>query len=82
MEDAPIVNLAGLNWHFESEERRERYYKWSDGLYIPFSMNNPGLHEYSRYQIVKKNPEYPENSDCSWELLQQDKAVLPGKNGK
>ena len=58
MENAPIVYFAGLNWHFESPERRERYFKWSEGLYIPFHMKNPGMLAYDRYQIVKTNPDY------------------------
>jgi hypothetical protein len=61
MEDAPIISFTGYNWHFESPERRERYFKWSEGLYIPFQFKNPGLLEFSRYEVVKKNPDYPEN---------------------
>jgi len=42
-------------------EKRERYFKWSEAVYVPFRMKNPGLMEYSRYEILKKNPDYPEN---------------------
>lgn len=60
MENLPFISLTGYNRHFESPERRERYFKWSESVYIPFRMKNPGLLEYSRYQMMKGNPDYPE----------------------
>jgi hypothetical protein len=60
MENIPLISLVGFNYRFESAERRERYFKWSEAVYIPFRLKNPGMMEYSRYQIIEKNPDYPE----------------------
>ena len=58
MENAPHINIAGNN---VPPELSEKFYKWYEGAYAALWLKIPGLSGLDRYQIVKKNIDYPGN---------------------
>ena len=64
MENAPAISVSFLNIApGADDEIVKRYHKWITEVYHPMQMKIAGIIGIDRYEIVRKNPEYP--SICS-----------------
>ena len=64
MENAPVINMNFLNIApGADDEIVKRYHKWVTEVYHPMQMKFAVITGIDRYEIVRKNPEYP--SICS-----------------
>jgi hypothetical protein len=60
MENAPVININFLNIApGADDEIVKRYHKWITEVYHTMQMKIAGITGIDRYEIVRKNPEYP-----------------------
>lgn len=58
MELSPHIVVSSQN---VPPDIKEKFYKWYDEVYASLYLKIPGVNALDRYEIIKKNIEYPEN---------------------